>query len=414
MPLIVNWAPHMTTLYIKFKINLEYSPGNIGIFDLSEIFGPQFHRWLPDGENDAIYLIRDDPDSSIKIWFDRCGFVDNDHIVFDESIGELSIDNIQKWGRIDGGPFFALLELFSVSNDLINILEMKSPEYETHYISFEKKIIKLFYPPVRRFFEILRSYYGQYWLPEIVEWDSRLETTNSYLNRHGFPHWSIDNGKTWKSLNSGILVGKVLRVRAQSDFLEFITEDDWVNIAKMVQRDHEPPIALSVLSKAIMLYDRGNIRSSLIYAVTALESAIDDSFINLLKSINFKSDLQAISLLERISILLSVGDLSDINTNEKHIERFSHYFKKNISKGKRLQILQSLLSIPDVNIESCKTIINLRNDIVHKYKELPDDISENFNHFLHTFRYLYPCNSLKFPFPNPGNKLYCNDKDEFR
>ena len=396
----------MKKLLIKFSLSLQYSPGSVGVFYISDVYGPQFHRWLPDGERDAIFLDTNDPNATLKIWFERCGYVEGNQIIYKENKRDVPKDLLNDWGRLNGGNLFGLLEIDNISNDLVESLSKKSPNCAGQYIALEKRIIKLFYPAVRNFLDILKTYFGQYWLADIEEWDSRIESASSYLNANGFPHWSIDGGKTWEILKSGPLVGRVQTVRAGRNFSAFINEKDWQVIKELAENNHQAPLALLILSKAIMYYDTGNIRFALIYSVIALDLAIDNSFKSLLSDINFEDEINSMTLMSRIAISLSVCDISNVQNHDEIILKFIKAFK-NLKMFKKLRVLEGLLSIPEETFQSCKEIVDLRNNcVVHDVRELPDDISEDFIKFLQTFQFLFPNQKLKFPFPNPGNVFY--------
>lgn len=66
----------MSALILTLRVSLE------GLE--SDCHGAVFHRWLPDGKNDAIELDVDDPNGKLKVWFERCGYTGDEKIIFDE------------------------------------------------------------------------------------------------------------------------------------------------------------------------------------------------------------------------------------------------------------------------------------------------------------------------------------------
>jgi hypothetical protein len=71
----------MSALLIRFKIELA----NPDFASYEPHYGPLFHRWLPDGDHDAIVLKTDDPNLELKVWFERRGFVENGNIQYSPS-----------------------------------------------------------------------------------------------------------------------------------------------------------------------------------------------------------------------------------------------------------------------------------------------------------------------------------------
>lgn len=69
----------MPTLLLKFIIPFQ----RLGHDDWGGPHGPIFHRWLPDGENDSIYIRTNSENGIVKAWFERCGFVQDGWIKFD-------------------------------------------------------------------------------------------------------------------------------------------------------------------------------------------------------------------------------------------------------------------------------------------------------------------------------------------
>ena len=64
----------MTKLLLKFGIILESDRL------LSDVKGPLFHRWLPDGRQDSIVLATKDPNTKLEVWFERRGYADGNFI----------------------------------------------------------------------------------------------------------------------------------------------------------------------------------------------------------------------------------------------------------------------------------------------------------------------------------------------
>ena len=63
----------MPTLLLRFRARVHHP--RLPVHWIGS--GPLFHRWLPDGEKDAIPLDTGEPDVELRVWFERLGFVDD-------------------------------------------------------------------------------------------------------------------------------------------------------------------------------------------------------------------------------------------------------------------------------------------------------------------------------------------------
>jgi len=74
----------LPTLLLKFIVLQSFDP------ESSVPIGPQFARWLPDGEQDALAVETDDSDATLTVWFERHGFIDGGGFIrFDASRREV-------------------------------------------------------------------------------------------------------------------------------------------------------------------------------------------------------------------------------------------------------------------------------------------------------------------------------------
>ena len=168
----------MPTLLLKFGIILEdYSSSR-----LTELHGPLFHRWLPDGKKDAITL-KTGPNLKLKVWFDRRGFVHKSGlIVFNYDRRELDPNIIPKQAILDAGPLMGLLEIKNLSDQELSAVH-ENKIGDQRYIDFGKKVVKkLLFPSVHRFLNTLNINYGQYWIRGLEEWDSTKESLGNYCH----------------------------------------------------------------------------------------------------------------------------------------------------------------------------------------------------------------------------------------
>jgi hypothetical protein len=226
---------------------------------------------------------------------------------FDYTRQEVEAEVMVQQGRLDAGPLVGLLEIRDLSEqDSVSLERVHSDD--VRFAALEKRVIRLFYPPVNRFLSILRTQYGQYWVPETEEWDSRWESASSYLNRLGHPEWSLDGGKTWKPFRSGATHLSVGTRRKVTDFREYLSSEDWREIAKLVQQGWQASPAVSRLVEAVRLFDRGYVKHAIIDAVTALEMAISESFLQRLGTPSeFTAAVGGLPFYLRVAIAISPG-----------------------------------------------------------------------------------------------------------
>ena|SRR5579864_7710754 len=160
----------MQTLFLKFYVYL-------GRQDFMRKFdGPLFHRWLPDGEKDAINLDTGTPEVTLKVWFERRGFVGEKLIKYDVTRKEVDSAIIPTQAALVAGSLFGLLEIQGLAEEKVTPIR-ENRIGDAIYVAFGDQVVnKLICPSVSRFINILRGKYGQYWLRELRKWDSRNET----------------------------------------------------------------------------------------------------------------------------------------------------------------------------------------------------------------------------------------------
>ena len=271
----------MSTLLLKFGINLE----SYDLPAIAQHHGPLFHRWLPDGEKDAIVLDPEDSNAKLKVWFERWGFVDsNGWIKFCYNRREIDPNIIPTQAILDAGPLMGLLEIKELlGEELAALYENKVGD--ARYIALAKRVIKLLYPPVAKFLNVLRINYGQYWIPELRKWDSRRESLGNYCRSLNLK-WSLDNGKTWAPFIPDRPEIRITSIVRQS-YSEYLTKEDWQELAKAAREKFEPSTAAFLLSRAHQLMDQGDLKYAFIEGVSALEIALREFIRQRLHNANF-------------------------------------------------------------------------------------------------------------------------------
>lgn len=240
--------------------------------------GPLFHKWLPEGETDAIFLNTGEPTAELKVSFTRRGFVDKSGFIrFKWDVNKIDPTIIPRQAVLEGGFMVGWLSLETSDEELevLRASETGDPSLE----ALGKRIIKLIEPAVSKFIRIIRTNYGQYWLREFSKWDSRKRSLGSYCAGLGV-RWSMDGGNIWSDFipNKRIAFsnGSIVLPRDEDLKRELLTRDDWSSLADQFNGDYQPSLAALLISRAYQLYDEGHLRQAFIEAVTALEVALDE------------------------------------------------------------------------------------------------------------------------------------------
>jgi hypothetical protein len=265
----------MLTFLLRFRIYLE----GVEIAGRPAVGGGLlFHRWLPNGEADALSLVTPDVNTRLQVWIERTGYVENGWIQYDPQRHEVDPEVMNRQGILVAGPLRGSLELTDVSEDQIVALR-EGRIGSDPYVALGKRVIKkVVGPAVPQFVKFLKITYGQYWLADFDPWDSRRESLGSYCGKiHA--QWSLDDGAMWREfvpdnpivyLEGGILGGSGRRFR------EYITEQDWREIETALRARYEPTSGAPLLRRAQRLIDQGELRLALVEAVVALELSLSD------------------------------------------------------------------------------------------------------------------------------------------
>lgn len=357
-----------TLLKLKFRIILE----DYSLEGVARHHGPLFHRWLPDGERDAISLDTGDPNAELKVWFERRGFVDNGFIRFDYGRREVAPEIIPTQAILCAGPLMGLLEIRGLSDEELAPLS-ENQVGDEQYIALGKKIVKEWlYPSVSRFLNILRANCGQYWIRELRKWDSREESLGIYCSNELGMKWSLDDGKTWNPFLPDAPV-VTLMATVRQNFGEYLTEEDWQELEGVVREGYEPTLAALLLGRAHQLSDQGNLRYGFVEGVSALEAALDEFVRQRLRG--------ADSLLESMQAFWTLPLPAQLTT-----------------VGTTLRI-----SLQD--IEDTIKAIDIRNKVIHEGFNPPGDTKIKLSRLLKTAAALLSGPRFKFPFANSGNAI---------
>jgi hypothetical protein len=361
----------MSTIFLRFAIVLE----NPEIEKLYRHHGLLFHRWLPDGEKDALIFNTGNENIIFKVWFERFGYLNNDFIEFNLKRREVDDQNMQQQGILEAGPLFGLLEISNITQKELEQIT-KDIKRDEDYVSLGKRIIKrLIYPQISNLLNIFRLIFGQYWIREFDKWDSRNNSLGTYCELIEL-QWSLD-GKSWKPfVPDEPEISFTIEITSNKDFLEYITKEDWNIIKKLAWNNFEGSIAGEYISQSNFYLYQGNLRHAIIDGITALEIIIEEfitfNIYNIIYPIDFTDYLGEMKLMKKL----------------KMVSNFSGM-------------------ISPKEIDDIEKIYQMRNNIVHQGGKLPNncerDIKDSLRILLKAISKLLPWPNIKFPSPNPGN-----------
>lgn len=355
----------MDALLLKFGVPLDESESRSGLH------GPLFYRWLPDGEKDAITLNTIDKNAKLKVWFERYGFEDGGVVTFDYGRREVPPDIVPTVGVLDGGPLHGLLELRSLSEERLDALRSNKIGDE-NYVALGKYVVKLLFPPIANFINILRVNYGQYWIENLEPWDSRKESLGWYCGNKIQIRWSLDGGKNWQPFRPD-QPSVELTTTLQENYLDYISEQDWQDLRAVCGKDYTPSVGAFALCRANEFLDKNDLRYALIDGVTALEIGIHEYVRNRLPADNsLHKELAAFWNLPLRAQLISLG----------------------LAIGKA-----GMQEITDT-IEAIK----LRHDLIHEGIEPSDAHRQKIIALLKTASTFMTGPSFRLPTANPGNR----------
>jgi len=358
----------MPDLLLKFYVFLDQQR-NWRKFD-----GPLFHRWLPDGETNAIDLYTGFPNTRLKVWFERRGYVEDEMIQFDITRKEVDPAIIPTQAALCAGPLFGLLEVQDITDDEATCLSKQLTEDPIYVTLCRTLLDKIIQPCVSRFIDTLRIKYGQYWIRESegLDYKKRSLSNRCYLLRL---QWSLDSGATWFNLtpNAKTAFTHVTVIGGrEKDFQQYLTQKDWEDLAVLSQKEFNPPLGAFILSRARQLFEEENYKYALIEGVLALE----------------------------ISLTYFIKKNFDGHTNptRSQLENILHLEDK-------LSVIAKNIVLPKNNLKLAIQAIKVRNKSVHEYHFPSDQVKPKVKALLTVVAVLNFGQEFKMPSARIGNMI---------
>jgi len=216
-------------LLVRFGVRLnDNSLGDIG-----ERHGPLFHRWLPDGEEDAITLDTKDPNLLVRVWFERRGCVVSRFIVYDDERREVDPEVLAEQALLEVGPLSGELRVFGLSEEELATVVQHITGDEV-YGALGKRAVKVLYASVSKLLDLLRINYGQYWIRELEPWDSREHSLGAYCRGVFGMVWSLD-GEHWSKFIPDEPISNLSIMVGRRSYSEYLSEEDWRQLEEVVR-----------------------------------------------------------------------------------------------------------------------------------------------------------------------------------
>jgi hypothetical protein len=364
----------MSDIFIRFGLDLEdYS-------DPSPLrnHGPQFHRWLPNGEADAVQLQIGHPRYALKVWFERRGFVRDGWIEYDDDRDEIDEALLDQQGALDAGPLSGLLKVVDPPEPAIAAIRAGALG-DSAYLEFARHIVQeILQPQVSYFLDTLRVRLGQHWIQPLEPWDSRRQTLGSYC-LHLNMRWSEAASGPWQPLRpeKPVSFAQITAV-GEYHFRDLITRDDWFAFDGMAPGETPITLGETILMRAHAMLNHGEHRFALVEATTALEVAISERFRRRFQG----SEILAVSASGFHGLSLGARLLALVPDPSDHIS----------------------------DLELALEAIDHRHQIVHEGKSPPENSDRLVRSLLAVTALLLPLEEYRFPSSRRGNALAPSEK----
>lgn len=269
----------MTIVRMSFHLRLETT-----IFTgPPRIVGPLFHRFVPDGPNDAVFLTPEGDPHEIRIWFERSAKLEQGLLKWERHGSQFDETVMRRQAKLEGGPLRGDMLIDVSDEEMVSLL--RSPKAlnepfgqdagdDPTYVSLGKRVIEVLQPRLTNFISTLRNQYGQYWLEELSAWDSRRNTLGTYCSSVLSLVWWSEKTQDWRRFlptNSG---SRITAERPPGHgYAEYLTQEDW----RRFQRSRcltNVSTEVQLLGNATRALDFGEYRQAFIEVMAALELVV--------------------------------------------------------------------------------------------------------------------------------------------
>ena len=264
----------------KLQLSLAFALESSEAGSFHRIYGPLFHRWLPDGRKDAIRLTADGDPLQIDVWFERrAKKTTGGLLAWDPRATEFDEGVMARQGVLDGGYLFGEI-LFEISDEEYQAISANAVPTSSGdktqviedkiYVKAGKRLVAAVQPILSRFLTHLRCQYGQFWIRELGHWDSRRDSLGGYCTSLQLRWLDPSQSKYYWFLPTP--ASHTIAV-TPGNFTEYLTEADWRRLQNSRCLE-EPNLATVLLGQATESLAQEDYLQAYVAATCALEIAI--------------------------------------------------------------------------------------------------------------------------------------------
>lgn len=238
--------------------------------------GPLFHRWIPDGERDAIELpplSSPDPGpkpSRLRVWFDPRGG-DFGGLHYAPEGPPFPREKVEREGKAEGGPLHGELQVDDVDDAAIQALDQDS-RHDPAYEALGRIVYKAIHVPISNFVLCLKHVYGQSWLQPPDHATDRRGSLANYFANMGVK-WRVGDRSGRFRPGTPVSWLKLTALHA-SEYRQYLKRAEWDEIPDLLCKWVRPPAATEVLSRAARMLLEEEVRSACVEAYAGLELAL--------------------------------------------------------------------------------------------------------------------------------------------
>lgn len=367
----------MTVVKMSFRL---YRKASSDAWPL-RILGPLFHRFVPDGPRDAIFLTSDGDPHEIRIWVDRAAKLEHGFLEWEQDGSQFDEDVMRRQAKLEGGPLRGEMLMPDVSDDeMVSLLRNPKALGEEFgqdagndptYVSLGRRVIEVLQPPLANFISTLRNQYGQHWLEELPAWDSREITLGTYCSSVLALLWWNEATQDWRRFlptNSGATFP--CERPPGRGYAEYLTEDDWRRLQRTRCLD-DVSTEVQLLGNATRALDLGEYRQAFIEVMSALELVIARR-------------------------LTSTSDLA---------KRATQSFRDRETKQAQVAVVLLATGAEDAEIEGTLQALSVRNRVAHEGYRPSEAEAIALRNVMKTIQCLAGLEEIKSPVLTSSNAL---------